>query len=164
MSIESEEFEAIINAKAQNNDMQVVSFLSHPDDDDKASELIQIINKAGGAKEIWKPIMFGIVTEVEDYWLTDEQRSVLNTTIKHEQKVTWVSTTGYKFIRGWNDQKQLNKDIDLTDFPDGFKKLDCIRVEASGAVVKSIKRVSIRDIKVSLGLEEPEMPPEISSE
>lgn len=160
MSTENDEFEAIINKAAQNKEEEVFSFSTHPDDEQAAAELIKVINERGGVREAWKPILFGVVTEVEDYWLTEKERTALNTEIKHEQKVTWISTTGYKFIRGWNDQKLLNINVDVIDFPEGFKKLDCIRVEADGAMVTKIKRVSLQDIKISLGLESPETPEE----
>lgn len=153
MSTESEQFEEMAFEAFKNKEKEIVEFSIAEGDEEVAAKLTKIISEAGGVGEIWKPIMFGIVTEVEDYWLTEEQQKMLNTLVYHEQKVTWISTTGYKFIRGWNDQKHLNQDLDITDFPEGFKVGDGIRVEADGAVVKKIKRVSIKDIKISMGLE-----------
>lgn len=147
----SDEFEKIARGAYSNRSREIVSFSNHPDNDKDVERVMQMITEAGGVREIWKPILFGIVTNVEDYWLDEEIRRQLKTTIEHEQKVTWLATNGSTFVYGWNNQKPFRADIDLTEFPEGFAVHDCIRVEARGAFVTRIARVGIQDIKDSLG-------------
>lgn len=150
MTEPSDEFNKIIGDAVNRRPKDFVSFSNHEDDDGTVQGIIKRIETSGGVKEIWKPILFGIVIDVENYYLDEKLKKQLNTTVQHEQKVTWLATNGATFNYGWNNQKPFRSDIDLRDFPDGFEVHDCIRVEAKGAMVKRIKRVSLNDVKATL--------------
>lgn len=130
--------------------MEIVSFSNHPDDDDEVAKVIDMISRAGGVKEIWKPDIFGIVTKVEDYYLDEKTRQQLHTQLQHEQKVNYIATNGHTFAFGWNNQKPFRNDVNYRDFPDGFKENDCIHVKSRGASITSVERVSLDEIKTKL--------------
>lgn len=67
-----------------------------------------------------------------------------------QQIVKYISTNGHQFTIAWNNLKPARIDVDYKDFPRGFQKHDCISVTTNGALITSVKRASLSDIKATL--------------
>lgn len=94
--------------------------------------------------------MMGIVIDVKNYYLDEKTRRILNTDNKHQQTITWVTTSGYEMRFCWDDQKPFRNDVDYRDFPDGFKPNDFIKITEKGAFIVKVERITLDEIRQNL--------------
>lgn len=131
-----------INAQ-KNHDIYVSR---HPDYNAEVENIVSKILNTANISEIWRPQLEGVVIEVVDSYLDDEARKILNTKVKHSQRVVWIAVNGAKFQFSWDDEKPTRQDVDYQDFPDGFQLHDCIRITEKGAFITKVERITPQEV------------------
>lgn len=124
---------------------------SHPEDSRQVKKILETIRQLGGVDEIWKPELVGVVTEVKNYDLTDEQKRILEVGHNKEQSVYFLSESGLRMHIQWNDKKPSGKNADWSDFPSGFEVDDCIQIKGKGAMIKAVKRITSDEMNERIG-------------